>query len=42
MFQDGENGEYAYLFKKKDAAKEKKEKRLSSIEKEKCVKEPYG
>lgn len=24
MFRDGKNGEYAYLFKKKDAAKEKK------------------
>ena len=24
MFRDGKNGEYAYLFKKKDAVKEKK------------------
>lgn len=24
MFRDGKNGEYAYLFKKKDATKEKK------------------
>jgi len=24
MFRDGKNGEYTYLFKKKDAAKEKK------------------
>ena len=27
MFRDGKNGEYAYLFKKKDAVKEKKKVR---------------